>query len=498
MPIPTQATPDEQTTSNSLTSAGLRLVFITLLASTGLLYWLARRRALRPGGDDNSERKSGRSWCSLHPLQRRYLIVYVLAMLSDWLQGPYVYALYESYGFDRHQNAGLFVCGFAGSMLLGTFIGSLADRCGRKRFCLLYCGLYVLSCLTKHVPSYPVLMLGRLLGGMATSLLFSVFDAWFICEASTTNQADLIPQTFGIAVALNSITAIFAGVLAQASVSIAPMQPWTPFFNVAGYCSPFDLSIISLLFTAVGIQTTWRENFGAAASGTTEKSEGSGGTQLSWRSLQQWTQGLLQSLRSDRSIIPLGSVQALYEASMYIFVFMWTPALEQANGGAAASLGLIFACFMTACTAGSQLFRYLSTPSITTRALSSAAILRLVCLAALVSQGIVFMFPYSVWTVLLSFLTFEASVGVYYPSMGTLKAEIVPESRRATIYNLFRVPLNLLVIGALLAKLEVAEAFGVTSLLLALALALSLRITPTANTTDSGNGDTTDDAILAE
>ncbi|KAF4680401.1 Molybdate-anion transporter, partial [Perkinsus olseni] len=174
MPIPAQSTPDEPSTPNSLTSAGLRLVFIGLLASTGLLYWLARRRALRPGADDNSERKSDRSWCSLHPLQRRYLIVYFLAMLSDWLQGPwglvfhlhvatsirYVYALYESYGFDRHQNAGLFVCGFASSMLLGTFIGSLADRCGRKRFCLLYCGLYVLSCLTKHVPSYPVLMLG--------------------------------------------------------------------------------------------------------------------------------------------------------------------------------------------------------------------------------------------------------------------------------------------------------------------------------------------------
>ncbi|KAF4752340.1 Molybdate-anion transporter, partial [Perkinsus olseni] len=292
MPIPAQSTPDEPSTPNSLTSAGLRLVFIGLLASTGLLYWLARRRALRPGADDNSERKSDRSWCSLHPLQRRYLIVYFLAMLSDWLQGPYVYALYESYGFDRHQNAGLFVCGFASSMLLGTFIGSLADRCGRKRFCLLYCGLYVLSCLTKHVPSYPVLMLGRLLGGMATSLLFSVFDAWFICEAATTNQADLIPSTFGIAVALNSITAIVAGVLAQASVSIAPMQAWTPFFNVAGYCSPFDLSIISLLLTAIGIQTTWRENFGAA-SGTTEKSEGvgGGGTQLSLRSLQQWSRG---------------------------------------------------------------------------------------------------------------------------------------------------------------------------------------------------------------
>ena len=43
----------------------------------------------------------------------------------------------------------LFVAGFGSSMFFGTFIGSLADRLGRKRFCLLYAALYIASCLTK-------------------------------------------------------------------------------------------------------------------------------------------------------------------------------------------------------------------------------------------------------------------------------------------------------------------------------------------------------------
>jgi Sugar-tranasporters, 12 TM len=35
-------------------------------------------------------------------LLRRYLIVYLLATLSDWLQDPYVYALYDAYGYSQH------------------------------------------------------------------------------------------------------------------------------------------------------------------------------------------------------------------------------------------------------------------------------------------------------------------------------------------------------------------------------------------------------------
>jgi MFS family permease len=74
-----------------------------------------------------------------------------------------VYALYDSYGYSQEDIAVLFVAGFGSSMFFGTFVGSLADRLGRKRFCLLYAILYIASCLTKHVKSFHVLMLGRLL-----------------------------------------------------------------------------------------------------------------------------------------------------------------------------------------------------------------------------------------------------------------------------------------------------------------------------------------------
>jgi hypothetical protein len=60
--------------------------------------------------------------------QQTYLIVYLLAAAGDWLQGPHVYALYESYGIEKHEIEILFIAGFGSSMIFGTIAASLADK----------------------------------------------------------------------------------------------------------------------------------------------------------------------------------------------------------------------------------------------------------------------------------------------------------------------------------------------------------------------------------
>jgi hypothetical protein len=67
-------------------------------------------------------------------------------------------------------------------MVFGTFVGSLADKLGRKRMALCFCIVYGASCATKLSPNFAILMVGRLLAGVATSLLFSVFEAWLVSE----------------------------------------------------------------------------------------------------------------------------------------------------------------------------------------------------------------------------------------------------------------------------------------------------------------------------
>jgi len=51
-----------------------------------------------------------------------------MILAGDWLQGPHVYALYESYHIQKHEIEVLFIAGFGSSMIFGTIVASLADK----------------------------------------------------------------------------------------------------------------------------------------------------------------------------------------------------------------------------------------------------------------------------------------------------------------------------------------------------------------------------------
>ena len=120
-------------------------------------------------------------------------------MLGDWLQGPYVYALYSMYNFSKLQIGQLFIAGFGSSMVFGIAIGSMTDRYGRKASCLAYCATYILSCMTKHYSSFLLLMIGRILGGISYSILFTSFDSWLIAEHNRRGfPAEWLNQTYDL------------------------------------------------------------------------------------------------------------------------------------------------------------------------------------------------------------------------------------------------------------------------------------------------------------
>ena len=69
------------------------------------------------------------------------------------------------------------------SAVVGTVVGSFADKYGRRKFAILYCLIYFGHCATKHWNIFNVLMLGRVLGGISTSLLGAAQRAWKQTEA---------------------------------------------------------------------------------------------------------------------------------------------------------------------------------------------------------------------------------------------------------------------------------------------------------------------------
>lgn len=379
--------------------------------------------------------------------QRTFLAVYYLAMTADWLQGPYVYALYSSYGFSKHDIAVLFVGGFGASMIFGTFVGAAADKLGRKRACLLYCALYIASCVTKHGKDYWVLMLGRLLGGVATSLLFSAFESWMVCEHNARGyDGASLSDTFSLMYFGNSLCAILAGMVAEAAADAKKLTQLAGIWHYGGYCSPFDLSALCLVVCAAMITRRWSENYGS----TTLKDAGCANLDAP-----------LKQMRQSPSILMIGLVVSLFEGSMYIFVFNWTPALS-ASMSTTPPFGFIFATFMVACMGGSSYF------STAVGATPPEKLLRNVFFFSSFALALPLL-SNATSTLLVSFLLFEAAVGVYWPSIGTVKSQVVPEASRATIYNLFRVPLNAIVLGVLLNDMSVNTAFMATAVMLLIA-----------------------------
>jgi hypothetical protein len=416
------------------------VILVTTMVLTGLL--VARTFSLKSTSSTTASNVDDRNFLQF---RTRYLVVYLLMVAGDWLQGPYVYSLYSKYGFSKADIAVLFVIGFGASMFVGTFVGSLADSNGRKKFCLLYCALYIGSCATKHVNDYWVLLLGRLLGGTATSLLFSVFESWLVCAHNTRGYGEArLGEIFSLQIFGNSIVAIASGVLAQAAADSFPMTNG-PLIFWGGYTAPFDLAAIVLVVGGVILASTWEENFG-------ERQE----TQFSTASLMQG----IKLLQTDRQVLITGLVQSLFEGAMYSFVFEWTPALTPP--GTTPPYGTIFATFMVCCMAGSQLVsKALSNGRSPHHALPlvfllSAFGLGCVPLDAKLGTNLSFY----------GFLLFEMCVGLYFPLISMMKSTIVPEQHRSTLYNIFRVPLNAIVLFVLLNNFDVETTFTLCVILL--------------------------------
>ncbi|KAJ3413006.1 Molybdate-anion transporter [Chytridiales sp. JEL 0842] len=346
--------------------------------------------------------------------RKNYLVVYSLVMFSDWLQGSYLYPLYKSYGYDLSDIAILFVVGFLSSAVFGTVIGSVADKLGRKVMCLAFCVIYIVSCWTKFSSDFRILLLGRVTGGIGTSLLFSVFEAWMVSAHQHKGFKDsLLSDIFAWSTFLNGIVAILSGLVANFLV------------DNFGLVSPFFVAIGILALSMFIISGTWVENYGSRDS-----------------SSQTSFNQAFMLLRNNPQVLEVGLMQVLFESPMYAFVFLWSPTLE---GLTSMSLpfGLIFSAFMVSIAIGSVFFKM---------AMKANWSHEKIAVATFSLASIAIFIPYlfkNLYFVYASFCLFEVCCGVFFPVMGSLRGKYIPDATRATVMNVFRLPLNIIVVAIL-------------------------------------------------
>jgi predicted MFS family arabinose efflux permease len=150
---------------------------------TGLLLVALVFSTLYTPEDEKSPKNTASKDVALHKefdiFRRKYITVYLVIMLADWMQGTHMYTLYLSYGVNI---SALFLTGFLSGAFFAPFLGSAVDKFGRRNSCVVYCVLEIIINCLEHSTNFQILLFGRILGGISTNLLFSAFESWMTTE----------------------------------------------------------------------------------------------------------------------------------------------------------------------------------------------------------------------------------------------------------------------------------------------------------------------------
>jgi MFS family permease len=397
----------------------------------------------------SSAQKHHKLFIDYTAFRRKYLLVYVITMLADWMQGTHMYTLYLSYGVNI---SALFLTGFLSGAIFAPFLGSFVDKFGRKRSCIVYCLLEIVINVLEHFDSFPILIFGRILGGISTNLLFSAFESWMTTEHRKRGFPEVwLSHTYSHCSIGNGTMAIMAGIVAQVLE------------DSFGHIGPFQ-GAVALTALALILVLGWEENYGEEHAGDHESSS----------LMHNFTEGWKKTV-SDSRIWRIGLTQALSEGAMYTFVFMWVPTLLSLNPPGGVPTGCVFSSLMMAITIGGIMYpalQALVTKFLAKKDSASEVTASIVYFLASLSMFVPVLCvstsspgSHCQEMILASFLVVEFCVGLFMPVAGTLRSKYVPDSLQGAILNIFRLPLNTIVVSGTYATdhLEASKVFKLVS-----------------------------------
>ena len=352
---------------------------------------------------------------------RKYLPLYLTIVLGDWLQGPYLYRLYHYHGFMETQVAIIYVCGMVSSALVFPAKDVIANRCGRRATIVVFCLLYALSCLATAIPNYGVLLVGRCLSGLSNTMIFSALESWYVHEHTQRFDfpTEWIQVTFSHVAFGSSIAAIVAGIIADIFARWLSLGP----------VSPFIVACPVLLAAVAPIAILWEENSGEKQSVT----------------LKDFRKASFEGLKTivqNVQIFLIGTVQSLFESVVFVFVFLWTPALDVYHD---LPLGITFASFMTCFLVGSLVCDYLIAKDQFPRTLMLVVVTSSATVVFLIAAYFAMDKTATLYRLrmLICLQLFELLCGFYFPILRTLRESVVPREVQLSTVNWFRVPLTL-------------------------------------------------------
>ncbi|CAM9613060.1 unnamed protein product [Ascophyllum nodosum] len=369
---------------------------------------------------NGKERGSTADLTGLKSFRWSFLVVLAACNLGEFIQGAHIFKLYvEDKGLDIGFIPKMFMVGQVSSMITGPFSGAFVDRYGRRNGCMLWTVLNMLQCLLIRSKSLGVLVLGRVIAGVCTSIIATAFEAWMVTEHHNRGYpSHLMGDTFRMTVWALGAVAVVSGFLAEAAV------------QRKGLLAPFELAIGVSFISLLLLGRLWNENHGNHSSSPVRHIK------------EAWAH-----MMGDSRLLLMGLVQVLFEGSMLAWVVIWVPVLEAAppSQSKAIAMGTVFSTLMVAICTGSSLFKIFTEGLPERFTLSPNA-----CLVLATGLGTIAMAACSTGLpaakLLLMFLVYEVCIGIYFPAMATCRSTYMDDRVRGTAMNIIRVPMNLVLI----------------------------------------------------
>lgn len=115
-----------------------------------------------------------------------YLLALQMGKASQWCISPYSFEFFDKYHNMKEETIAKFICvSFLSSTFFGTFfVGYLNDQGNKRNPCILFGVIMSISTITRLIKNNCVLLISQLCFGIASSILFSSFENWFVAQCN--------------------------------------------------------------------------------------------------------------------------------------------------------------------------------------------------------------------------------------------------------------------------------------------------------------------------
>ena len=319
---------------------------------------------------------------------------------------------------------------------MATVIGSVAievvDIGSKKMKCLISIGGYGISLITIFLGAhYEMLLIGRIIYGLAAALLHSSFESYCTHEHTTRGfPDDWLTQTFALLAHCVAGAAVIAGFVGQTAASIGPT-------------GPASLAIVIFISAGAYIATSW--------------SKDASNQNCVMSSLFFNMNNTVSALKNNKPLFLLLAISSLFESSIVIFIYYWAPMLSNLVSVTSGTIPyeLIYSSYVMMQMLGNYMYQ-----------LYSSSLGEEVSLCyTLIATTVGFTMGGMLQTYTMAFfigLLINFSIGVYWPAIGFLRGKIIVQEYRTTFLILIKI-ISLVVMSSVL---TIAHASQIVTLLL--------------------------------